>query len=197
MRDERSKTIALVCHCVLNQNAKIEGIARYPGTFRPVVEQLLAADVGIYQLPCPEMTYFGISRWSAVKDQYSSPFFKRHAQSLADRIVDELEDYKRRGYRVLCVIGMNGSPACGVDLTPQAAEEPWGGRIPGVPNRRLVSDKGTFMEVLGEVLDARGLGDVPFIGLPEVAEAGDLGSALSRVEALLQDRTAECNVHEG
>jgi predicted secreted protein len=186
VRDERSKKIALVCHCVLNQNAKIEGIARYPGTFRPVVERLLAADVGIYQLPCPEMTFFGISRWSAVKDQYNSPFFRNHAQNLADRVVDELVDYERRGYRVLCVIGMNGSPACGVDLTPQAADEPWGGRIPGVPARRLVSDKGTFMEVLSDILDRRGLGRIPFIGLPEVAEAGDLESALSEAEALLR-----------
>lgn len=186
MRDERSKAIALVCHCVLNQNAKIEGIARYPGTFRPVVERLLDAEVGIYQLPCPEMTFFGISRWSAVKDQYSSPFFRRHAQDLADRVADELEDYARRGYRSVCVIGMNGSPACGVDLAPQAAGEPWGGRIAGVPTRSLVPEKGTFMELLSDVLASRGLGDIPFIGLPEVAEAGDLESALSKLEILLR-----------
>jgi len=186
VRDQRSKKIAVVCHCVLNQNAKIEGIARYPGTFRPVVERLLDAEVGIYQMPCPEMTFFGISRWSAVKDQYSSPFFRRHAQNLADRVVDELVDYIRRGYRVVCVIGMNGSPACGVDLTPQAADAPWGGRIPGVPSRRLVSDMGAFMEVLGSTLDKQGLGEIPFIGLPEVTDAGDLTSALCRVETLLQ-----------
>lgn len=176
----------MVCHCVLNQNAKIEGIAGYPGTFRPVVERLLDADVGIYQLPCPEMTFFGISRWSAVKDQYSSPFFRRHAENLAERVVDELVDYTRRGYRALCVIGMNGSPACGVDLTPQPADEPWGGRIPGVPSRRLVADKGTFMEVLNALLCARGLEEVSFIGLPEVPEAGDLESALSRLDTLLR-----------
>jgi len=196
MRDERSKKIALVCHCVLNQNAKIEGIARYPGTFRPVVDRLLASEVGIYQLPCPELTFFGISRWSAVKDQYSSPFFRRHAQKLAERVADEVVDYERRGYRVLCVIGMNGSPACGVDLTPQPADEPWGGRIPGVPSRRLVHDNGTFMEVLSDVLAKRNLGMIPFIGLPEVPEAGDLDCELSKIDVLLRSSRAERGADE-
>lgn len=191
MKDNRSKKIALVCHCVLNQNAKIEGIARYPGTFRPVVERLLVANVGIYQLPCPEMTFFGISRWSAVKDQYSSPFFRRHAQALADGVVEEVQDYERRGYQILCVIGMNGSPACGVDLTPQPAEEPWGGRIPGVPSRRLVADSGTFMEVLRETVEARTGHAIPFLGLPEVEEAGDLGMALTKLDVLLHNPQSE------
>jgi len=191
MLDNRSKKIVLVCHCVLNQNAKIEGIARYPGTFRPVVDRLLASEVGIYQLPCPEMTFFGISRWSAVKDQYSSPFFWRHAQKLAERIADEVVDYERRAYRVLCVLGMNGSPACGVDLTPQPADELWGGRIPGAPSRLLVPDKGTFMEILSGVLAKQNLGVIPFIGLPEVPEAGDLDSELLKIDLLLRNSPAK------
>lgn len=125
------------------------------------------------------------SRWSAVKDQYDSPFFRRHAATLADRILEELVDYRRRGYSILCVIGMNGSPACGVDLTPQAADEPWGGRIPGVPKRNLVAGQGAFMDVLRDKLASQGLEGIPFVGLPEVPEAGDLESALSRLERQL------------
>jgi predicted secreted protein len=184
MNDARSKRLVLVCHCILNQNSKIEGIARFPGTFRPVVDLLLEVGAGIYQLPCPEMTYLGISRWSAVKDQYDSPFFRRHCRNLAANVMDEIEDYHRRGYQTGAVLGMNGSPACGVDLTPQPLDEPWGGRITGVPSRRLLPESGTFMEILRQAADERSI-CIPFIGLPEVEEAGSLDEALAQVRSAL------------
>ena len=55
VRDSRSGKIIFLSHCCLNQNAKVRGIARYPGAIRPLVELLLEHGVGIYQMPCPEM----------------------------------------------------------------------------------------------------------------------------------------------
>jgi predicted secreted protein len=186
MNDCRSKKLVLLCHCILNQNSKVEGIARYPGTFRPAVDLILQSDAGIYQLPCPEMAYLGISRWSAVKAQYSSPFFRRHCRTLAERIMDEIEDYVNRGYAVLAVIGMDGSPSCGVDFTQQALGEPWGGRIQAIPTRRYLAGSGTFMDMLRDRIREHGLQGIPFLGLPENEAVGTVEEALQKMKGMLR-----------
>ena len=176
----------LLVHCILNQNSKVEGIARYAGTFRPAVDLILQKEVGIYQLPCPEMAYLGISRWSTVRDQYSSPFFRRHCRVLAEKVLDEMEDYARRKYRIAALIGMDGSPSCGVEITQEAAGEPWGGRMYELPERQYIRGTGTFMEVLKKDAMERGLPEIPFVGLPESEQMGTVESALLRIEKILE-----------
>jgi predicted secreted protein len=186
MKDSRSKKLVLVCHCILNQNSKIEGIARFPGTLRPVADLLVQSDVGIYQMPCPEMAHIGIHRWSSVKEQYSSPVFRRLCRTLAERVADELEDYASRDYRTLALIGVDGSPSCGVDFTQRALGEPWGGRMAALPARQYVSGSGTYIEALRGILRERGLAEIPFIGIPEVQEVGRLEETLPKVETMLR-----------
>lgn len=185
MKDNRSKRLVLVCHCILNQNSKVEGIARYPGTFLPAAELLIRSEAGVYQLPCPEMTYLGMSRWSAVKAQYSSPFFRRHCQALAESMMDEMEDYTTRGYTVAGLVGMDGSPSCGVDFTQQALGEPWGGRVEKIPARQYVSGKGTFIDILEKEAERRGL-SFPLMGLPENEAMGSIEASLEKMERLLK-----------
>ena len=81
--DSRGGKVIFVSHCILNQNAKVRGIAVFPGAVRPVVDLLLDHGIGIYQMPCPEMTYLGALRWGQVRDQYDSPMFRRHCRALA------------------------------------------------------------------------------------------------------------------
>jgi|WetSurMetagenome_2_1015567.scaffolds.fasta_scaffold36826_2 predicted secreted protein len=185
MQDKRSKKMVLLVHCILNQNSKVEGIARYPGTFRPAVDLILAKEVGIYQLPCPEMAYLGISRWSSVRDQYNSPFFKRHCRALAERVMDEMEDYARRGYRIAAMVGMDGSPSCGVDFSQEALGEAWGGRMNKLPERQYIRGTGTFIEVLKQVATERHLPEIPFIGFPENDQMGTVESALQKLDGIL------------
>lgn len=40
VRDNRSGKVLFVSHCCLNQNAKLRGIAKYPGAIQPLVELL-------------------------------------------------------------------------------------------------------------------------------------------------------------
>jgi predicted secreted protein len=63
MTMKRSRRIALVSHCLLNVNAKVEGLAEYQGV-HPVIEGLSAAGFGVIQLPCLEMTHMGMKRWA-------------------------------------------------------------------------------------------------------------------------------------
>jgi predicted secreted protein len=47
--------VAFVAHCLLNQNAKVDGGARTAGVYSPLVEELRAHGWRIEQMPCPEL----------------------------------------------------------------------------------------------------------------------------------------------
>jgi predicted secreted protein len=185
--DARGGKVIFVSHCVLNQNAKVRGIARYPGVIKPVLDLLVAGDAGIYQMPCPEMLYLGASRWGHVRDQYDSPMFRRHVQGLAEQVLDQAEDYRHNGYRVLGFIMIDGSPVCGLKRTPQptAANGPWGGMVRYVPESHVVDESGVYCRILRDAAGRRGLGDIPFVSTPEGPDSGSFEAALASIRALL------------
>lgn len=185
MEDKRSKKIVVVSHCILNQNAKVEGLSRFPGVITPIVDFLVKSGAGIIQMPCPETTYLGIRRWQHVKEQYDTPAFREHCRKLASSVVDQLEDYQESGYKIMAVLGMNGSPSCGVDRTPR--NPTWGGMIPEkLPKQEQVPEKGVYMETLEAEMKRQKL-DIPIIGVPEYPEVGVLEEAVSKLRKLLSD----------
>jgi len=66
--DARSKNVLFVAHCILNQNSISDGTADYPGYIREILELLVRYDVGIVQMPCPELHCLGLDR----KNKYGS-----------------------------------------------------------------------------------------------------------------------------
>lgn len=186
--DKRSHQIIFLSHCCLNQNAKVRGIASYPGAITPLVEILLEAEVGIYQMPCPEMAYLGNMRWGQVKDQYNTPMFRRHCQRIAEQVVDQAENYLQCGYQVLGFIMMDGSPVCGLNRTPRPKnpEELWGGMAWYVPESEYREGRGNYCEVLQAELEGRGLQNIPFVASPEFTEVGELDSALDEIRKLIK-----------
>ena len=58
----RSKNIAFVAHCILNQNSISDRTATYPGAIKEIVKVLCASNVGIVQMPCPELLCMGLDR---------------------------------------------------------------------------------------------------------------------------------------
>ena len=185
--DKRGEKVIFLSHCILNQNAKVRGIAEYPGAIVPLVELLLKEGIGMYQMPCPEMTYLGNMRWGQVKDQYNNPMFRRHCQRLAEVIVDQAENYRQCGYQVLGFVMMDGSPVCGLNRTPRPKNPDvmWGGMAWYVPESEYVPGKGNFCEVLQEALHQRDLDDIPFVASPEFEEVGTIEDALVQIRALL------------
>lgn len=188
VQDERSHKIIFLSHCCLNQNAKVRGIASYPGAVTPLVELLLEAGVGIYQMPCPEMAYLGNMRWGQVKAQYNNPMFRRHCRRIAGEVVDQAENYLQCGYDVLGFVMMDGSPVCGLNRTPQPKdpEQLWGGMTWYVPESEYVQGMGNYCEILKEELAERGLTEIPFAAAPEFAEAGDFERALDEIKKLIK-----------
>ncbi|MCC6147568.1 MAG: DUF523 domain-containing protein [Anaerolineaceae bacterium] len=186
VKDARSKKIIFLSHCCLNQNARVRGLAFAPGVVRPLIDHLLKKDIGIYQMTCPEVTFFGTLRWGQVKKQFDTPMFRAHCQRLVDEILDQVMDYKRGGYEILGFVLMDGSPVCGLDTIPVTADEneDLGGMVWYTPQQSLVEGQGVFAEALKRSAAERGFDDIPFISYPEIDDPALLEKAFSQIEAL-------------
>ena len=60
--DGRSKKVVFIAHCILNQNSISDGTAVFPAAFKEVIKKFLDADIGIVQMPCPELCCLGLNR---------------------------------------------------------------------------------------------------------------------------------------
>jgi predicted secreted protein len=176
--DARSGRLVFVSHCLLNQNAKVAATASFPGSVRPLIELLLRADVGLVQMPCPELEQYGLGRraGSDTREQYDQPDYRLRCERLAKQVVGRLVEYLAVGHQVICVLGVEGSPSCSVERVPVLGSD---------GQRRLQPGSGWFVQSLRTMIDGFGV-DVPLIGLPESAEAGDLSLAMERLGRLLE-----------
>ena len=147
--------MALVAHCILNQNSIVAGLAREAAAERAVINTLLDYDLGILQLPCPEVAYGGLRRFWQSKEQYDTPLYRAHCRRLAQEVSEVVSVYAREGMLIPVVIGIAGSPSCGTEETnssgwmgnPAEATEP-SRRVPGM---------GIFMEELMLALRTKGI----------------------------------------
>jgi predicted secreted protein len=140
-------TVCYLAHCLLNANAKVDEGARCAGVYSPVVELLRRHGCTIRQMPCPELGFGGTRRFWAVREQYDTPAFRAHCKRLAEPVAAQIRVDLERQARVV-IVGIDGSPSMGVELTASSAE--WGGR----PHKRqdedypVVPGAGLFTETL-------------------------------------------------
>jgi predicted secreted protein len=112
--DKRSGKIVLVAHCILNQNARVLGLAGKPGAIAEVVDFLVHNGVGIIQLPCPEFAFAGLLRQPKTREQYDNAVFRGLCRRIAFEVVNQIGEYARGGVKLLLVVGVEGSPSCSV-----------------------------------------------------------------------------------
>jgi predicted secreted protein len=173
VKDHRSRRIVGVAHCLLNQNAKVAGLASHPGVFTPLVPLLQESGVGIIQLPCPERVHLGPARplGTDTVEQYDTPQYRAVCAELARGAVAELKAYRDAGYEIPCVLGVEGSPSCSVSRVP---------RLVATDRSELHPGRGLFAQALVVELRAAAL-PLPLLGIPESPETGDLTAALSEL----------------
>jgi predicted secreted protein len=177
-------TICYLAHCLLNANAKVDGGARCEGVSTAVVALLRERGCTIRQMPCPELAFGGTRRFWAVREQYDTPVFRAHCRRLATPVASQIRADLAAGARVI-VLGIDGSPTMGVELT--AASEEWGGRpdkqrdedYPVTPGPGLFTE--TLLELLGgERLRVRILGiGQDLFDYDEARELAKVGRELS------------------
>ncbi|KAB3536060.1 DUF523 domain-containing protein [Alkaliphilus pronyensis] len=114
---KRNKRIVIVAHCILNVNSKVVGLAQYGGAIRKLVTDYVNEGIGIIQLPCPEITFLGLERWGMTKNQYDTPSYRKHCKKLIEPYVEQIIEYLNNGYIIEEIVGIDGSPSCGVSLT--------------------------------------------------------------------------------
>jgi len=161
--DSRSKRVVFVAHCVLNQNAKIDRCARYPGAMRELTQELIDSDNGVVQMPCPELMLLGLDRQAdpdlettiesedtRVAQCMREPGVVALCDGLAAGVAFQIAEYTRHGFEVVGIIGVNGSPTCGVETN-------WAADIEA-------SGAGVFIQALQERLGAAGI-DIPMRGV--------------------------------
>lgn len=182
--DKRSQNIVVCSHCILNQNAKLEGIAGWPGSITEVVELLLKSGAGILQIPCPEMLYEGIGRFDKSVEQYDCAAFRQLCHDIARSIVDQIINYQEWDYHVSAILAIDGSPSCGYNLAQSAPE--WRGMVACQNWKKPRYEK--RMGILFEELTAelkRLKKNVKIIGIPEIPELGNLDTALKELKEVL------------
>ncbi len=182
------RKIAVIAHCFLNQNTKPHQRARYPGIVTPVLAAVQEAGFALMQLPCPEISFAGMKRWSQVIEQYDTPKYREHCRILAGQSVDQIDHFLRDDSFTLVIIGLEGSPSCGVQFT--GSSDKWQG-YPGdaefdgkYPVKKGV---GLFVHALQEEIKQRGLLIPPILGVG----LDMYGIDLSQIEAQLKTELNE------
>lgn len=166
--DGRSKKVVLIAHCILNQNAISDGTAIYPAAFQDVVDILLKANIGIIQMPCPELCCLGLDRGNVhgaespvtventrIRKEMQREEADRKLNMLAGYVTSQILEYYKHGFHVVGIIGADRSPNCGVNTTSDYDME--------------ISGKGLFMEKLNSSLVGEGL-FVPMIGIKSIED---------------------------
>jgi predicted secreted protein len=147
--------VAFIAHCLLNQNAKVEGGAKRPAMWEPVLDLLREHGYLIRQMPCPELVYGGARRFWGVREQFDTPLYRRHCRRIAGLVAAVMEQHVQAGDDVV-VIGVDSSPTMGVEFTPSAPH--WGGKPDiGEDDSVLVRGDGIYLEELRAELEERGL----------------------------------------
>jgi predicted secreted protein len=155
--------VAFVANCLLNQNAKVAGGARCPGIYSPLVSVLREQGWDIAQMPCPELTFTGLNRFWAVREQLDTLAFRRHCAAIATAVAGAIGAHVARGDEVV-IVGLEGSPSMGVRVTSSDPER--GGR-PQWPDgtSELTAGRGIMVQELLRALIARHIDTPRVIGI--------------------------------
>lgn len=161
-----------VAHCILNQATRWwndeKGTEPAKGCLWKVVKRLDELGVGIYQLPCPEITFLGNPRPAMIREDYERiRGYGEHIKNLTLEASSDIEALikmsRRPGLRILGLVGLARSPSCAARGIEQGSD-------PG----------GIFFEELFKELKRRGIE-------PQVIEIDvkDLEVTMRRLDELI------------
>ncbi|MEC5320603.1 hypothetical protein VSX61_16930 [Brenneria populi subsp. brevivirga] len=109
---QRSRTVIVTSHCVINQNAVVGSLARSRGMMKSAVDWMYEQGFGVIQLPCPEFTFLGPTRPPMTAAQYDTPAFRAHSRKILLPVIEQLKTYQDNGYAIAGGLAIAGSPSC-------------------------------------------------------------------------------------
>ena len=128
--DGRSRRVIFLAHCLLNQNAISDGTAEVPAAHREILQAALDAQAGVVQMPCPELCCLGLDRGdpkgrerpvvvenTRIRRAMGQPEAAARLRELTAQVVRQIREYRKHGFTVLGIVGVDRSPCCGVNTT--------------------------------------------------------------------------------
>ena len=159
----RSGRIVVVSHCILNVHCLEDNLAEYAGLEEDVLKLLISKEVGIFQIPCPEMDLQGIFRKPLPKDSYDNVKIRNHYRKMVKSIVNHLLWFDEKGYEIVAILGADGSPTCGISKVGKWKNVKGKKEFP--KDVEFVKGVGVFMEELQKEL-AKVKINTKWIGIP-------------------------------
>lgn len=131
MKDARGKRVIFLAHCLLNENTRYLGGAFRKAGIDELIDELQKQGIGIIQMKCPEQkTWGGVLKkemlmgygikgtpLNAFRKPYMMHFTwktKKSFRKIAEEVVAEIKDYTLSGFEVVGIVGIKGSPSCGI-----------------------------------------------------------------------------------
>lgn len=155
-----------------------------------VIDLLVEKKIGIIQMPCPEMVVYGIKRWGHVVEQFDTPFYREKCQDIIKPIIYQLLNYVKNGYKVTGIIGVDGSPSCGVNMTCSGN---WGGELLNnvdilnkVNEVQYINKSGIFIQELQNALSKNNL-KFPFTAIDEL----NISKSITKIKQFIMSQIKE------
>lgn len=196
--DARSRQVVFLSHCLLNENTRYLGGACVPGCVSEIVERCVDARVGIVQMPPEQRAWGGVLKRFLLAGyglQHTHPLLyllrpplmalfrwrtRRSYETVARQVAREVADYVASDMEVIAIVGVDGSPSCGVAISidmaaafEHIAQAPLASVTSAGMNAAIwacaVAGEGLFVEALRRELGRRNL-DVTFTAYDLLAE---------------------------
>jgi len=104
-----NKKVVFVPHCILNQNVRKYGKSNE--SIKEIVKFFAEANIGIIQLPCPEVEFNPIlNKGFERKENY-----RKYCRKISLKILKDVKNYLDKDFVVLGILGVEFSPTCGVN----------------------------------------------------------------------------------
>ncbi|MFA6553054.1 MAG: hypothetical protein WCT27_01355 [Patescibacteria group bacterium] len=114
---KRSKKVVFACHCLLNQNARAQSVAKCPGLVKEFVDYCHARDYGIIALDCPQLRFEPVNRPPATREHYEGKTARLACRKVINDVIRLTKMYRQAGFKVCGIFGVEGSPTCGAKRT--------------------------------------------------------------------------------
>lgn len=156
--DQRSNRIVLVIECILDQNARDLGAATYASMNKKILRLCMQYDVGILQIPCPEIAFLGFLRkrenGQSIRNALDTESGRDCCRKLSVETADRIQTYIKHNNNILAVLGGNPeSPGCAVHSVPSVQKGVF-----------LQENSGVFMKEFHKELYERKI-EIPFRGM--------------------------------
>jgi len=117
--DARGRRFVAVIDCILNQNTRDAGAARFPAMNFELLQLCHEHHVGILQMPCPEIAALGFKRvrrpGQTIREALDTEAGRQRCAEIAMDVADRIEACLAEGDALLAVLGGNPqSPGCAV-----------------------------------------------------------------------------------